>query len=81
MAARDIPASFQAVLDRLNRPRLALIDEVKLTLSILQLGSADLPAISDLLDALVAGVADKQGEVHRHVEYLKNAIPQSHFQD
>ena len=73
MTARDI-SSFQAVLDRLNRPRRALIDEVKQTLGMLRLTSDDWPAISDLLRALLAGVEDDHGEVDRHVEDLKQAI-------
>jgi len=69
MAVRDISDSFQAVLDRLNRPRRALIDEVRQTLSILHLTSDDLPAIAYLLDALLAGVEE---EGHRQNVLLQS---------
>jgi hypothetical protein len=65
---------FQAALDRLNRPRQALIHEARQTLSVLHLTRDDLPAILYLLDALLAGVEEGRGEVERRVTDLKQAI-------
>jgi hypothetical protein len=44
------------VLARLDRPRQALINEIEQMLSALHLTSDDLPAISRLLNALLAGL-------------------------
>jgi hypothetical protein len=56
MSTRDVPTSYHAVLARLDRPRQALINEIEQMLSALHLTSDDLPAISRLLNALLAGL-------------------------
>jgi hypothetical protein len=56
LSTRDVPPGYHAVLARLDRPRQALINEIEEMLSALHLTSDDLPAISRLLKALLAGL-------------------------
>jgi hypothetical protein len=69
-----VSESFQALMDRANRGREFNIQEVETLLNMLHLINDDLPAISDILDALFAGVEDPEEEVDRLVEKLKKRL-------